>query len=65
MATIKIGDYVRRVRKGRVTRTHRVESLVAEDVITTCGKRMRDELGGLEAWSGTAPSACAVCFRFR
>ena len=47
--TISIGHYVRRNKPGVFTsKIHYVDSTVSGDVVTRCGKRMRDELGGLE-----------------
>ena len=40
MSTFVIGDWVMRERRGL---PHLVESIVADDVITTCGRRMTDE----------------------
>ena len=43
-----VGDWVQRAKRGV---SHLVESIVAGDVVTKCGKRMRDEPnrdGGLE-----------------
>jgi hypothetical protein len=37
---IRVGSWIRRERGGK---GHLVESLVSGDVITRCGKRMRDE----------------------
>ena len=37
----KIGLWVRRER--RATRWHRVESMIADDAITACGRRLSDE----------------------
>ena len=41
MTRVFISSWVRRVRPGG--KWHLVESLVADDAITRCGKRMRDE----------------------
>jgi hypothetical protein len=40
---VAIGNWVYRWHKGRVTKDHLIESLVADDIITRCGRRMSDE----------------------
>ncbi len=41
---MKIGEWVRRPQRGK---WHRVESVVADDAVTSCGRRLDNE-GGLE-----------------
>jgi hypothetical protein len=59
MTRIKIGDYARRPGK----RTHKIESIIAGDAITKCGRRLTDELGELIVDEVTAVNACLICFR--
>lgn len=62
--TIQVGQWVRRDRNGKASLTHICESLVADDVITRCGKRLRDELGGLTVDDDPrADQFCTRCFR--
>ena len=61
--TIAVGDWARRNKPGRITRIHLVESLVAGDIVTKCGKRLRDELGGLEHVSPALWGRCRLCDR--
>ena len=45
---MSIGQWVRRETRKHVTKWHLVESVVADDAVTRCGRRMRNELGGLK-----------------
>ncbi len=40
---IIVGDWIKRERRGN---PHLVESIVSDDVITKCGRRMKDEPNG-------------------
>ena len=55
-----VGDWVSRARRGV---PHLVESIVADDVVTRCGKRMRDEPNrdGELVVSGPGERRCKVC----
>lgn len=58
---MNIGDWVQRERRGV---PHYVESIVAGDVVTRCGKRMRDEptkTGGKLTLSSPTFVSCKVC----
>ena len=67
--TISIGDWVSR--PGDRDRWHYVDSLVAEDVMTKCGRRMalKHPKGELEqglSWPEYRPAdACRVCMRIK
>jgi hypothetical protein len=60
-----IGQYVTRYRKGAPNTTaHLVESIVADDAITRCGRRMRNERpSGMELRYVAVPAVriCRVC----
>lgn len=53
---MKIGQWIQR----HGGKWHRVESVVAGDAITTCGRRMRNEIG-FEASDVKAEPACKQC----
>jgi len=57
---MRVGDWVQRERSGM---PHLVESLVAGDVITRCGKRMTDEptKSGGALVLATYGQRCRVC----
>lgn len=59
---MKIGDWIRRERRPT---WHIVESVVAEDAVTHCGRRMRNErnsLGGLVVYiPGTRMPLIPLC----
>ena len=42
LAAVRIGAWVRRERGRRVSKGHYVDSVVAGDAVTRCGRRMRD-----------------------
>ena len=58
-----IGDWVRRERGGK---PHLIESIVAGDVVTKCGRRLRDEpntRGKLVSDLDSEP--CRICSGYR
>jgi hypothetical protein len=63
----RIGTYVVRYHDGTpVTAAHLVESIVAEDAVTRCGRRMRDERpSGMELRYAAVPAIriCRTCDR--
>lgn len=63
----RIGQYVIRYRNGEaVTRPHLVESVVADDAVTRCGRRLRDERpSGMELRYTAVPAVriCKTCDR--
>lgn len=60
--TFPIGAWVRRERNGTaVTREHLCESLVADDAVTRCGRRMRDTPGTSLRYELVPERACVVC----
>jgi hypothetical protein len=59
---IQIGQWVRRARR---MVWHRIESVIADDAITSCGRRMSDEptaRGGL-LYARDALVRCRMCHR--
>jgi hypothetical protein len=62
-----IGQYVVRYHDGEaVTVAHLVESIVAKDAVTRCGRRMRDERpSGMELRYSAVPAIriCRTCDR--
>lgn len=60
---MNIGDWIQRERRGKA---HKVESIVAGDIVTKCGRRMTDEptkSGGKLVQDTRQSDVCSVCWR--
>lgn len=60
---MNIGDWVQRERRGKA---HKVESVVAGDAVTKCGRRLADEANSNGELLLTGPAdtlRCKVCVR--
>ena len=53
---VYIGAWVRRTDR-RSRKAHKVESVIAGDAVTTCGRRMRDDESPLEVHHGAVSRA--------